>query len=202
VPEGWRVTGVSGDGTPELDTTGTNVLLWAGTLPTTQIRLTLTLSVPLNETRARTVGFAASYKFYGMHALATATTSTTPLAPLDADGNGLADAWSAAYGVTDPDGDPDGDRMSNLEEYLCGTIPSDEDSYLRMVSVKPVPGRGVEISWSSEAGRVYTLQRAVGTPAGLEDFVADLPADPSGRNTYLDDTGLSAPCFYRVKLQQ
>jgi hypothetical protein len=206
IPEGWTwtVKSLSSGGVPisKYMTNGSTVMLTGNPLPTASIQLVYQLTAPINMIGTQSFGCTAVYWYEDGPRNVHLSAAPLSLAPLDADGNGLADAWAAAYGVTDPDGDPDGDRMSNLEEYLCGTVPTDEVSYLRMVSVKPVPGRGVEISWSSEAGRVYTLQRAVGTPAGLEDFVADLPADPSGRNTYLDDTGLSAPCFYRVKLQQ
>lgn len=42
---------------------------------------------------------------------------------LDADLNGLADAWEAYYGLTDPNGDPDGDGLSNLTEQNTGSDP-------------------------------------------------------------------------------
>ena len=41
----------------------------------------------------------------------------------DADGNGLPDGWEAMTGLGDPDGDPDGDGISNLREYEMGFDP-------------------------------------------------------------------------------
>ncbi len=41
----------------------------------------------------------------------------------DADGNGLANGWEAMTGVSDPDGDADGDGISNLREYQHGFDP-------------------------------------------------------------------------------
>ncbi|MDD2599352.1 MAG: right-handed parallel beta-helix repeat-containing protein [Kiritimatiellae bacterium] len=204
VPDGWKVTGISGDGSPELDLTGTNVLLNAPVLPTSQIKLVLTVSVPLNETRPCCVGSTASYKFEGMSKIASLAASNDGVAiiPLDSNGNGLADSWATTYGITDPSDDADSDGMSNLAEYLCGTIPTDAASYLRMVNVKPLPGTGVEVSWSSEMGRTYILQRAQGKPADFTEFKTGLVADPSGLNSYVDESGLEVPSFYRVKLQQ
>ena len=42
----------------------------------------------------------------------------------DTNGNGLPDWWEAIYGVTDPDGDDDGDDISNRDEYLNGSDPT------------------------------------------------------------------------------
>jgi archaellum component FlaF (FlaF/FlaG flagellin family) len=49
------------------------------------------------------------------------------------DGTGMSDGWEIGYfghvGV-DPNGDPDGDGLSNLQEYLLGTNPTIDDSTL------------------------------------------------------------------------
>jgi hypothetical protein len=41
----------------------------------------------------------------------------------DSNNNGLPDQWEARYGVTDPNGDDDGDGVSNIQEYALGTNP-------------------------------------------------------------------------------
>ena len=42
---------------------------------------------------------------------------------VDGNSNGMDDAWEATYGVSDPAGNPDGDSLTNLQEYLLGTNP-------------------------------------------------------------------------------
>jgi len=41
----------------------------------------------------------------------------------DSNGNGLPDWWERLYGLSDPQGDPDGDGLTNLQEYQLGTHP-------------------------------------------------------------------------------
>ena len=47
---------------------------------------------------------------------------------VDANHNGIPDAWEKAFGVSDPNADPDGDGATNLQEYLAGTDPLDAAS--------------------------------------------------------------------------
>lgn len=63
---------------------------------------------------------------------ATFTYSATPAlsmgATVDADADGLPDAWEKAFNATTPNGDIDGDGVSNLAEYQAGTDPRDPSS--------------------------------------------------------------------------
>jgi hypothetical protein len=52
---------------------------------------------------------------------------------VDANNNGLSDAWEKTFGLTDPAGDADGDGVSNLDEYRGGTDPRNATSV-------PTPG--------------------------------------------------------------
>ena len=47
----------------------------------------------------------------------------------DADGDGMADTWEHAWGLDDPDGNPDNDHATNREEFEAGTHPLVLDPY-------------------------------------------------------------------------
>lgn len=61
----------------------------------------------------------------GMLASSPATVQINVLSAEDANNNGLADAWESLYGVTDPNGDPDNDGLTNQQEHDLGTSPAD-----------------------------------------------------------------------------
>ena len=61
---------------------------------------------------------------------------------MDSDGDGIPDAWEDQYGLNshnpaDANQDPDGDGMTNLQEYLAGTSPIDPNSRLRILTINP-----------------------------------------------------------------
>jgi len=93
----------------------------------------------------------------------TANLLSVPPVPLaDLDGDLLPDAWECVFlgGNGDPNGDLDGDGISNLQEYLDGTDPGD-NVYKALAKVDLSPpfldinllGGGFQkISWSFPAG--------------------------------------------------
>ncbi|MBN8248796.1 MAG: PD40 domain-containing protein [Verrucomicrobia bacterium] len=91
-----------------------------------------------------------------------------PMAPLDADADGLPDVWerdcfgSLAEGAS---GDPDRDGQNNRDEFLTRTIPSDAASRLSVIGSQALPG-GVQVSWDGRAGVSYRLERSEALGAG------------------------------------
>lgn len=79
----------------------------------------------------------------------------------DANGNGIPDAWERAMltgkdGNIDPDGDLDGDGLSNLAEYLAGTHAFDRSDGFSL-TVLEVTGKESTLEFMTIRGRTYTL---------------------------------------------
>jgi len=104
-----------------------------------------------------TVDFAVSD---GVLTSETATVSFVVQPPEDANTNGLPDDWELAYytnlNVALPEGDSDGDGMSNLEEALAQTHPQDSNSVLRLTRL--LSGEGMTLNWDSVGGTRYRLE--------------------------------------------
>jgi len=205
LPEGWMIENVSGDAAPMF--ARNEIICGAAVLPTATATVTVTVRVPLTETRTVTLGGAVRLITDSGYGVESYAMESVTLAPVDGDSNGMADAWertfAGAAGSLDPAADLDGDTMSNLNEYRCGTLPNDAASVLKMVAVRPLADGKMQVSWASVAGRTYAVQRAVGSPAAANfmTILTGIAADPTGRNVYVDDADGAQARFYRVVLQ-
>lgn len=134
----------------------------------------------------------------------------------DSDGDGIPDWWmlqtfghatGQAADKSRATDDADGDGMNNLAEYLCGTDPTDADSYLRMISVTKTNG-DVSVSWMAVGGRSYVVEAATNLNR-TNNFNAVSPQIDVGNagetpTTFLDaGAGTNSPLrLYRVRLAQ
>lgn len=130
----------------------------------------------------------------------TDTISPGALAP-----DGLPIAWLLTYfGTTNvnANADPDGDGMSNMQEYLSGTDPTNPNSNLRITAESfSSGGTSASLTWNSVMTRYYyilktpSLSSPVWTDSGL-GLVS--PSAGSTTTAGLTDT-IALMRFYRVE---
>jgi hypothetical protein len=147
-----------------------------------------------------------------------ATLNLNVIAPPDTDGNGLPDAWEAAFGLSDPDDDADGDGQSNRQEFLANTNPTNAASALRIVTAVRQADGHFTLTWDSVGGVRYRVQYSnAGTPAGVAGAFTDVvrslanemdsgPPGTAATQSFTDDftqTGGPPPNgtrYYRIKV--
>jgi len=119
-------------------------------------------------------------------------------------GNIVPDEWYLShFGEIRADGaDSDADGMSNMEEYLAGTNPDDDTSYLGFTGlpVSGVPGEFL-VRWQSVSNKFYTLQAATNLLTGFDSILeTGIPATPP-ENVHTDNVGTAGMRFYRIRLE-
>ena len=125
----------------------------------------------------------------------------------DRDGNGLPDTWEREHFLTlggvDPTADPDGDGLTNADEFLAGSDPLDGTSVFSIRSFtwekSASNNRIVTLSWPSVSGRHYTVWRAKSLKDAFVPYRTDVAATPPVNVLQLPaDDADSA--FYRIQV--
>jgi hypothetical protein len=144
------------------------------------------------------------YNGDGLNLQATRFFNLVVLSPDDSDGDGLPDTWERANGLNPfsragihgATGDPDGDRFTNLEEYLAGTQPNNAASLLRLTQIA---GGGSVVTWDSIPGRNYQVFATTDPTQPFTQLSGTITA--SGSDTSFTNTAPPvAKQFFRVKL--
>jgi hypothetical protein len=112
-------------------------------------------------------------------------------------------AWLQQYGLpTDGSADfadTDADGMSNLQEWIAGTGPTDPTSNLRLLN-PTVTASNVLVRWPGVARRSYFVQRGpnLATPVAFTTIATNF-IGLSGTNTFRDTNAPGpGPVFYRL----
>ncbi|MBL9171255.1 MAG: lamin tail domain-containing protein [Verrucomicrobiales bacterium] len=149
---------------------------------------------------------APPWSSYSIHvtnqARSTGLTSTNALLTYvaDTDKDGLSDEWETRFfgsATGAPAGaDTDGDRLTNLEEFIAGTNPTDALSYLRIEACSSLGGASV--SFQARSNRTYSLHLNDRLAEGKWLKWQDIPAQATDRMVTIDDPGFSTNRFYRL----
>jgi hypothetical protein len=123
----------------------------------------------------------------------------------DADADGISDAWEIGQfgSLTNADAasDADLDGFIDLHEYLAGTSPTNDASYLQITAETAATDGGIVVRWASEPNRVYILSRTADLMSpdyiGLASNIAATPTI----NVYTDSPAPAGNAIYRVMLQ-
>ena len=99
---------------------------------------------------------------------------------------------SATVTLLDPNGDSDGDGMTNSAEDIAGTNPLSANSVFRITNVN-----SANVTWSSVVGKTYQLKSATSSPGGTYSAF-NPPVTATGTTT---DIQTVLPLrFYRVEI--
>jgi PKD repeat protein len=116
-------------------------------------------------------------------------------------GSVISYAWLQQYGLpTDGSADyadPDHDGLNDWQEWICGTIPTNALSALRMLSATPT-STNTTVKWQSVAEVNYFLERSADLAAPFTLLATNIVGQ-AGTTSCADTNGAGAgPFFYRV----
>ena len=131
------------------------------------------------------------------------TAGTNPLR-FDSDSDGLSDPEEMQTYLTNPNlADSDSDGADDRAELTAGTSPINGQSYLRVTYAVKNPAGNFLLSWSSQAGRFYNVQRSADVTFATYEVISQGQSATPPLNTFIDNSsGASQRMFYRIEVYQ
>ena len=124
---------------------------------------------------------------------------------VDTDGDGMPDSYENLYAPTlnpavdDAGFDPDGDGMTNLQEYQAGTNPTQAGSVLRITSILDLGGNNARLTFLAISNRTYGVEykNLLNDPSWTT--LTNMAAAPVNRNLQFDTPIPTTNRFYRLR---
>jgi len=137
------------------------------------------------------------------NSFAVVQTDTIP-GGTDSNADGLPDAWERTYFGTlsvNPNADADGDGMSNKQEYLAGTNPTNALDKLKITAYTTASGgTNASLTWNSVLTRNYRIQKTTNLVSQIwtDSGLGVIPPAGSSITRAFTDT-FATNRFYRVE---
>ncbi len=117
--------------------------------------------------------------------------------------NGIPLEWLVEYNLptdgTADTQDPDTDHMSNWEEWVAGTHPTNGLSYFMLQPQRLPREDGAVFQWLSATGRVYALQASTNLNHGFQPLENGIPATPP-LNIHTSEASSASFQFLRLEV--
>jgi hypothetical protein len=104
-------------------------------------------------------------------------------------------------GSTSPNGDSDGDGVSDAMETLAQTDPHDAADFLHLASVTSAGAGAFHLQWTAVPGVTYTVQYATDTEGVWQDITVVSPATAAGSYDMTVPSPLPARAFFRLAVK-
>jgi len=190
---------------------GTNTLLSANTFASNFVAW---LSRPAISGSGGTVAFLSmepAVAWNDLNDLPDAFAAAVPVgAALDSDGDGIPDWWMILHfghatglssDLSRTFDDADGDGMSNWQEWIAGTDPTDPSSRL-ILAMPSWNASGLTLTWQSQDQVTYYIERSSGVSGAPFSVIQSNIVGQAGMTSFTDTNTAGSKAFlYRVGLQ-